>query len=110
MTVVAQLDRLFRSVADAAQTITSFDRNDIELVPISESFDMTNPYGRAMAQMASVFACLELAMIQKRTGAAMKVMRGKKERISGYAPIGWDCERGGRLLKTPRNRKPSPGT
>ena len=28
---------------------------------------MTNPYGRAMAQMASVFAELERAMIRERT-------------------------------------------
>jgi len=57
--VVAKLDRLFRSVADAAQTIADFDRRGIELVSIAEGFDMTNPYGRAMAQMASVFAELE---------------------------------------------------
>jgi DNA invertase Pin-like site-specific DNA recombinase len=81
--VVAKLDRLFRSVADAAQTITSFDRYGIELVAISEGFDMTNPYGRAMAQMASVFAELERAMIRERTRAAMIVKRGRKERISG---------------------------
>jgi len=43
---------------------------------------MTNPYGRAMAQMASVFAELERAMIRERTRAAMKVKRGRKERIS----------------------------
>jgi DNA invertase Pin-like site-specific DNA recombinase len=54
-------------VADAAQTVTSFDRYGIELVAISEGFDMTNPYGRAMAQMASVFAELERAMIRERT-------------------------------------------
>ena len=47
--VVAKFDRLFRSVADAAQTITDFDRRDIELVAIAEGFDMTNPYGRAIA-------------------------------------------------------------
>jgi site-specific DNA recombinase len=32
--VVARLDRLFRSVADAAQTICEFDRYGIELVAI----------------------------------------------------------------------------
>jgi hypothetical protein len=38
--VQSHLDRLFRSVADAAQTITSFDRYGIELVAISEGFDI----------------------------------------------------------------------
>src|SRR5207249_4842995 len=48
--VVARLDRLFRSVADAAQTIADFERRGIQLVAIAEGFDTTNPYGRAMAQ------------------------------------------------------------
>jgi site-specific DNA recombinase len=88
--VVAKFDRLFRSVADAAQTIVDFDRMGIEPVAIAEGFDMTNPYGRAMAQMASVFAELERAMIRERTRAAMKVKRGRRERISRHAPYGWD--------------------
>ena len=46
--VVAKLDRLFRSVADAASVIDDFDKRGIQLVAIAESFDMTSPYGRAM--------------------------------------------------------------
>jgi site-specific DNA recombinase len=103
--VVARLDRLFRSVADAAQTITDFDRYEIELVAIAEGFDMTNPYGRAMAQMASVFAELERAMIRERTKAAMKVKRGRRERISGHAPFGWDFGPRGRLVDNAKEQK-----
>src|SRR5262245_32369837 len=88
--VVAKFDRLFRSVADAAQTIADFDKKGIELVAIAEGFDMTNPYGRAMAQMASVFAELERAMIRERTKAAMNVKRGRNERMSHQVPYGWD--------------------
>src|SRR6516164_9822710 len=96
--VVAKLDRLFRSVADAANTIADFDRKGIELIAISEGFDMTNPYGRAMAQMASVFAELERAMIRERTRVAMGVKRSRGERISGHAPFGWDFGPEGRLV------------
>src|SRR5262249_35604506 len=71
--VVAKLDRLFRSVADAANVIADFDKKGIQLVAIAESFDMGSPYGRAMAQMASVFAELERAMIRERTLSAMNV-------------------------------------
>ena len=88
--VVAKLDRLFRSVADAANVIDEFDKRGIQLVAIAESFDMTSPYGRAMAQMASVFAELERAMIRERTRSAMSVKRKRGERISGHAPFGWD--------------------
>ena len=95
--VVARLDRLFRSVADAAQTIADFDKKCIELVAVAEGFDMTNPYGRAMAQMASVFAELERAMIRERTRAAMRVKRDRRERISGHVPFGWDLNPDGLL-------------
>src|SRR5229473_7954487 len=103
--VVARLDRLFRSVADAAQTITDFDRYGIELVAICEGFDMTNPYGRAMAQMASVFAELERAMIRERTRSAMSVKRSRGERISGHAPFGSDFGAGGKLVENAREQK-----
>jgi DNA invertase Pin-like site-specific DNA recombinase len=103
--VVARLDRLFRSVADAAQTIADFDRYGIELVAIAEGFDMTNPYGRAMAQMASVFAELERAMIRERTRAAMKVKRGRRERISGHEPYGWRFTQAGRLIENAKEQR-----
>src|SRR5271166_1065728 len=97
--VAAKLDRLFRSVADAAATIAEFDRKNIQLVAIAEGFDMTNPYGRAMAQMASVFAELERAMIRERTKAAMNVKRGRNERMSHNIPFGWDEGEAGILLR-----------
>jgi DNA invertase Pin-like site-specific DNA recombinase len=89
--VVAKLDRLFRSVADAATVIADFDKKGIELVAMAEGFDLTSFYGRAMAQMASVFAELERAMIRDRTRSALRVKRSRGERISGHAPYGWDC-------------------
>ena len=103
--VVAKLDRLFRSVADAASVIADFDKKGIELVAIAEGFDMTNPYGRAMAQMASVFAELERAMICERTRSAMGVKRSRGERISGHAPFGWDFSPGGRLVENDREQE-----
>ncbi len=103
--VVAKLDRLFRSVADAANVIAAFDKKGIGLIAIAESFDMTTPYGRAMAQMASVFAELERAMIRERTRSALSVKRLRGERISGHAPFGWDFGPEGRLLANDREQK-----
>jgi DNA invertase Pin-like site-specific DNA recombinase len=77
--IVSKLDRLFRSVADAANVIADFDKKGIRLVSMEESFDMSSPYGRAMAQMASVFAELERAMIRERTQNAMSVKRSLVE-------------------------------
>jgi site-specific DNA recombinase len=103
--VVAKFDRLFRSVADAAQSIADFNHRGIELVAIAEGFDMTNPYGRAMAQMASVFAELERAMIRERTRAALDVKRGRHERISRHAPYGWDFGPKGRLVENAKQQR-----
>jgi DNA invertase Pin-like site-specific DNA recombinase len=105
--VVAKFDRLFRSVADAAQTIADFDKKGIELAAIAESFDMSSPYGRAMAQMASVFAELERAMIRERTKAAMNVKRVRNERMSHNVPFGWDEAAGGLLVRNEKEQEPS---
>src|SRR5262249_52434939 len=103
--IVAKLDRLFRSVADAATGIADFHKKSIQLVALAEGFDTTNPYGRAMAQMASVFAELERAMIRERTRSAMSVKRARGERISGHAPFGWDFGSGGRLFANLREQE-----
>ena len=58
-----------------------------------------------MAQMASVFAELERAMIRERTRSAMSIKRARGERISRYAPVGWDFGRGGRLVSNTREQK-----
>jgi DNA invertase Pin-like site-specific DNA recombinase len=79
--------------------IADFDKRGIQLVALAEGFDTTNPYGRAMAQMASVFAELERAMIRERTRSAMNVKRSRGERISGHAPFGWDFGPDGRLME-----------
>ena len=105
LVIVAKLDRLFRSVADAATVIADFDKKGIQLVALAEGFDTTNPYGRAMAQMASVFAELERAMIRERTRSAMNVKRLRGERISGHAPYGWDFGRAGRLVRNTNEQK-----
>jgi len=67
---------------------------------------MTNPYGRAMAQMASVFAELERAMIRDRTRAALKVKRTRGERISGHEPFGWDFGPKGVLVENATEQRP----
>ena len=103
--VVAKLDRLFRSVADAVNVIDDFDKKGIQLVSIGEGFDMTSPYGRAMAQMASVFAELERAMIRERTRSAMSVKRSRGERICGHAPFGWDFGPKGLLVENAAEQK-----
>lgn len=99
MVVAAKLDRLFRSVADAATTINEWDKQGIAMVAVQEGFDMSSSYGRAMAQMAAVFAELERSMIRERTKSALAVKRGRGERVSRHAPYGWDFTEAGMLVE-----------
>jgi site-specific DNA recombinase len=103
--VVAKLDRLFRSVADAANVIDDFDKKGIDLVSISEGFDATTIYDKAMMQVASVFAELERGLIRERTRSAMSVKRSRGERISGHAPFGSEFGAGGKLVENAREQK-----
>lgn len=86
--VTAKLDRLFRSVANASATIDDWLKRDIKLVAIYENFDMSSPMGRAMAQMASVFAELERAMIRERTKAALQAKKARGAVLGSEAPYG----------------------
>jgi DNA invertase Pin-like site-specific DNA recombinase len=96
--VAAKLDRLFRSVADAATTLEHWNKIGVKLVAIAEGFDMTSPYGLAMAQMASVFAELERAMIRERTQAALDSKRRRGECIGG-TPYGWELVGDGPMMQ-----------
>ncbi len=54
--VVAKLDRLSRSVIDAAQTIEQAQREGWNLVALDLGRDFSTPAGEAMAHMTAVFA------------------------------------------------------
>jgi DNA invertase Pin-like site-specific DNA recombinase len=54
LVIVAKLDRLFRSVADAASVIADFDKKGIRLVALSEGFDLRNPYGAPSTKDSSL--------------------------------------------------------
>jgi DNA invertase Pin-like site-specific DNA recombinase len=99
--VCSRLDRLFRSVSDAATTMDDWAKKGITLVSIAENFDMTTPMGRAMCQMASVFAQLEREMIRSRTKAALAAKKARGECV-GEVPYGhrrWLDNDGDRLIK-----------
>src|SRR5947209_8423161 len=65
--MVAKLDRLSRSVHDAAGLLTRSQRKGWSLVALDVGVDTSTPSGEAMAHMMSVFAQLERRMIGERT-------------------------------------------
>lgn len=75
LVLVFKLDRLSRSQKDTLYLIEDvFLKNDVDFVSISENFDTSTAFGRAMIGILSVFAQLEREQIRERTSI------GRKER------------------------------
>jgi len=81
--MVSKLDRLSRSVHDASGLMERAVSDGWALVSLDPEVDMTTPYGRAMAQMAVVFAELERGLISQRTREALAMRRARGEYIGG---------------------------
>lgn len=68
LVLVMKLDRLSRSQRDTLHLIEDvFLPNKVDFVSMSESFDTSTPFGRAMIGILSVFAQLEREQIKERT-------------------------------------------
>lgn len=90
--VVYKLDRLSRSQLDTLYLIEKvFLANDTDFVSMSENFDTSTPFGRAMIGILAVFAQLEREQIKERMGLG-KEARAKEGKWHGGAtePIGYD--------------------
>ena len=84
--VVAKLDRLSRSVVDAALTIERAKREGWNLVALDLGVDFSTAAGEAMANMTAVFAQLERRLIGERTRAALAVKKAQGVRL-GRPPL-----------------------
>jgi site-specific DNA recombinase len=92
MVLVYKLDRLSRSQIDILDLIErTFLPNGIDFVSMSEAFDTSTPFGRAMVGILGVFAQLEREQIKERTAMGKKA-RAKEGKFhgGGYFPIGYD--------------------
>jgi DNA invertase Pin-like site-specific DNA recombinase len=89
--VVARLDRLARSLIDLLTLMQRAEREGWQLVCLSPTVDMTDPFGQCMAQVAGAFAELERKLIglrQRESVAARKAAgtyRPPAKRISDEA-------------------------
>lgn len=75
--LVTRLDRIARSLIDFLPVLDRSTKHDWELVMLDPTVDTTTPYGRAMAQMAGVFAELEGALISQRTREGLAYARAR---------------------------------
>lgn len=90
--VVYKLDRLTRSQKDCITMLEDILLpNNCDFVSISENFDTSTPYGRAMIGILSVFAQLERETITERTVMG-RIERAKTGLYAGnsHIPIGYN--------------------
>lgn len=89
--VVYKLDRLSRSQLDTLYLIEKvFLANNTDFVSMSENFDTSTPFGRAMIGILAVFAQLEREQIKERMGMGKEARAKQGKWNGGTEPIGYD--------------------
>ena len=89
--VVYKLDRLSRSQKDTLNLIEdNFLAYNCDFVSISENFDTSTPFGRAMVGILAVFAQLEREQIKERMSMGKEARAKEGKWHGGLNPIGYD--------------------
>ncbi len=88
--VVAKLDRLSRSIINAANIIETAQAQGWSLVILDIGIDLRTATGRAFAHTLMVFAQLERELISERTKAGLAAKKARGERLGRprLAPAG----------------------
>lgn len=75
--VVYRLDRLGRSTLHIAELLADLTERGIYIESIADGLNSSTPMGRAMLQMASIFAEMERSIIAERTIAGLAAAKAK---------------------------------
>lgn len=87
-----RLDRISRNVADFSNTIEELQKHNIDFISIREQFDTSSPMGRAMMNIAAVFAQLERETIAERVRDNMMELAKTGRWLGGTSPLGYKSE------------------
>jgi len=90
--LVWSMDRLGRSVLHVAQAMAELNAAGVALISEQQGIDCTTPHGRAMMQMATVFAELEREMIRARVRAGLDRVRAEGIKKLGRPKVGLKVE------------------
>jgi DNA invertase Pin-like site-specific DNA recombinase len=104
------IDRLGRSTAAVAAALAELEAAGVAIYADKEAVDATTPHGRAMLQMAAVFAELERSMIRERVMAGLARVRAEGKKKLGRPKVSGKKEdairsrlaAGGGMLKVAR--------
>ena len=79
--VVSAIDRIGRSLPHLVKILAAIEEQNVTLVSLRESFDLSTAQGRMLAGLFSVLADYELSLIRERTKAGMRSARAKGKQI-----------------------------
>ena len=87
-----KLDRISRNIAQFSNTYEILQNHNIEFVSVKEQFDTSSPIGRAMLNIAMVFAQLERETIAERIKDNMHALACSGRWLGGTCPTGFKSE------------------
>ncbi|WP_170160807.1 recombinase family protein [Nocardia puris] len=100
--VVWRLDRLVRSSKDLADLIHWCGENGKSLVSATEGFDLSTPFGKAMATIIAALGELEAGTLSTRVKDSHNALRKMDRWSGGQPPYGYrivEHERAGKTLE-----------
>jgi site-specific DNA recombinase len=90
--VIAKLDRLTRSIRDAADLVALCQKQGVALISLAESLDTSSAMGRMMVNFLAMLAEFERDNTAERTRTALAHKRAKGEKLGGKTPYGYAVE------------------
>lgn len=87
-----RLDRISRNAADFTNTIEILNKYNVSFISIREQFDTSSAMGRAMMNIAAVFAQLERETIAERVRDNMLELAKTGRWLGGTPPLGFKSE------------------
>lgn len=79
--VVWKMDRAFRSLRNALDTLEEFERRGIEFCSLTEQIDTTTPVGKLLYRIINALAEFERDLNSERTKAGMEAARKRGKRV-----------------------------
>ncbi len=89
---VYKIDRLSRSLADFAQLMSYFDRQEVTFVSVTQQFNSTSSMGRFTLNIMASFAEFERDMTAERTRDKVLASRRRGMWTGGRPILGYDIE------------------
>ena len=103
--IVYRLDRISRNISDFTRLIEELSRLRVDFISIREQFDTSQPMGRAMMYIASVFSQLERETIAERIRDNMRELAKTGRWLGGITPTGYASEAVNRVTIDGKTKK-----